>query len=80
MLTKRTNILFDDQLMLQMQALARQNGVSIGQLVRDAVIKTYGVSDDIKRRQKALKIIRSIRKFSKNRIDYKELINAGRKY
>ena len=49
MLTKRTNILFDEQSWKKLTSLARGRGISVGELVRTAVQKEY--SDDIRRAQ-----------------------------
>jgi len=55
--------------------------LSIGELVRKAVKKTYENKDEarLKKIQAAHKWILTHRKVQKN-IDYKALINAGRKY
>ena len=41
MLTKRTNILFEEEVFQHLVALANKNSTSVGDLVRKAVIKTY---------------------------------------
>ena len=41
MLTKRTNILFNEELFNYLVALAHKNSTSVGDLVRKAVVKIY---------------------------------------
>lgn len=80
MLHKRTNILFSNQLWSILLAQSKQEGTSIGGLVRRAVEKTYCASPDVLvKRQEAVAAIKKIRTIQKN-INYKELINYGRKY
>jgi len=78
MLTKRTNILFDETLWKNLTRVAKREGTSVGELVRSAVAKTYFA--DSKRRKdvrKAIEQIKSNRVWGKH-IDYEELINHGR--
>ena len=80
MLQKRTNILFDDKLWSLLVAQSSKKKVSIGELVRRAVIKTYIEGHDtLQQRKDAASAIQAIRTIHKG-IDYKELINYGRKY
>ncbi|KKS80663.1 MAG: hypothetical protein UV54_C0001G0013 [Candidatus Beckwithbacteria bacterium GW2011_GWA2_43_10] len=79
MLTKRVNFLFEEETLQMLRERAAVEQESVGELVRRAVKKTY-VGDNKQRKiAKAIRDIRRIRKVFKN-IDYKELINAGRKY
>lgn len=64
MLTKRTNILFDEKLWEILTRLAQEKKTSVGDLVRKAVEA----------------ILRHRPTPVKGKIDYKALINAGRKY
>lgn len=80
MLNKRTNILFDTESWEQLEYVAKKRGVSHGEVVRDAVRKTFEEERIQDRRQKAIGDIRKIRKQIKGHTDYKELINYGRKY
>jgi len=80
MLTKRTNILFDENLWKSLTVEASRRKTSVGKLVREAVTKMYLQDEGLEVRKKALEHILKIRKVSKNRIDYKALINYGRKY
>ena len=81
MLTKRVNFLFEEETWRMLQDRAAMEEVSIGELVRKAVKKTYADKDSarLKRIAKACRDIERIRVVQKN-IDYKALINAGRKY
>lgn len=82
MLTKRTNILFDEDLWRTLVALARERKTSVGELVRTAVKKTYDTKQEmLERRRKAIDAVLKDRpKPFKGRIDYKALINAGRRF
>ncbi|MDZ4209541.1 MAG: hypothetical protein U1C56_00010 [Candidatus Curtissbacteria bacterium] len=73
------NFLFEEETYQMLQERAAQESVSVGDLVRKAVKKTYAVDNKQQKIAKAIQDIRRIRKVFKN-IDYKELINAGRKY
>lgn len=79
MLVKRTNILFDEDLWDKLVNLAHESGKSIGKLVRKAVVETY-FSDNLAEEREAFKEILKLRKTFKGTIDYKALINEGRKY
>ena len=81
MLTKRTNILFDEVLWKQLVKLSETKKTSVGQLVREAVQEKYQAAVDLEKRRQAIDHILKIRpKPVKGKIDYKALINAGRKY
>ena len=55
--------------------------VSIGEIIRESVEKRYREEEIFKKRDAAIKRTLKIRpKPFKGRIDYKELINAGRRY
>jgi len=86
MLTKRTNVLLeesDHQLLLR---LARQHGKTIGQLIRHAVKTTYRSKPEetnqqqIKRRITRLKQAWTLLSNPKIPLNYRELIDYGRKY
>ena len=78
MLQKRTNILFDQQLWTLLTQRSRSDGISVGELVRRAVIKTYKDQSEKLQQKEAVAAIRAHRVYHKN-IDYKSLINYGRK-
>lgn len=81
MLTKRTNILFNEKVFNYLVALAKGSNTSVGDLVRKAVIKVY-YQEDIDKKSKAYSKILSLRKGIKkiNSKKIKELVNYGRKY
>lgn len=78
-LTKRTNILFDEATWGKLEATARQQSVSVGELVRQAVRDIYQFENTQAQTQTAVDTIKKIRKNHKH-INYKSLINAGRSY
>ena len=80
MLTKRTNILFDEALWKLLVAQAKKQKTSVGELVRTAARRMYDADQRAVMRKRAGENIRKIRKVEKGRVDYKELINYGRKY
>ena len=80
MLTKRTNILFDEKLWQTLAEKANRRNTSVGKLVREAVAKMYAHDEELEERRKAFEHILRIRKVSKTPMDYKALINYGRKY
>jgi hypothetical protein len=80
MLTRRTNILFDETQWAILAAESKAQKTSIGELVRHAVADTYGHKDLIARRKAIFDRIIKIRPAAvRGTIDYKELINYGRK-
>ena len=82
MLSKRTNILFTDEVFNYLTALASRSKTSVGALVRKAVIKAYLKPEQNQKRITAFKEIMKLKKgmgqISAKEI--KELINYGRKY
>ncbi len=76
---KRTQILIEPADWNILASIAKREDSSVGGLIRYAIKKTFiNNQRDIKRSQ-AVDAIFNIRRFMKN-IDYKELINDGRKY
>lgn len=49
-LDKKTTILFSQRLHEQLVGIARQRGVSLGYLVREACVSQYGLASDEERR------------------------------
>jgi len=81
MLTKRTNILFDEDLYQKATTLALMRKSSVGEIVRHAVEREYDEEALKKQRKAAFDAIVHMRPpVSKKKIDYKALINYGRKY
>jgi len=80
MLTKRTNILFNDDLWDLLTSVARKEKSSVGEVVRKAIIKVYAEDNFVERKNKAFETIKKFRVKQKGVVDYKTLINDGRKY
>lgn len=80
MLTKRTNILFDEELWNVLVALAAKQKTSVGNLVRTAARKVYNDKTQGNARKSACQAILALRVKQKGKVNYKELINYGRKY
>ena len=80
MLNKRAQILFDQSLWQTLVDISNTKEVSIGQLVREAVGEKYQKEHIREQRAKAIESTLLNRLVSKKKIDYKELINYGRKY
>ncbi len=80
MLNKRTNILFDEKLWNKLVKLAAAKNTSVGELVRTAVEEKYIEEEILRKRRQAFENILKLRpKPFKGKIDYKKLINEGRK-
>lgn len=81
MLTKRTNILFDEEMWRMLVAVAKRQGTSVGNVIRTTMRRQYIEEDRLTRLARAYDAILKHRPApSKKRIDYKALINAGRKW
>lgn len=59
---------------------ARAKKISVGEIVRQAIEEKFLREADLERRRKAIESTLKHRKVFKGKIDYKELINAGRKH
>jgi len=80
MLTKRTNILFDDFTWNTLKQVAVIENTSVGQLVRNAVKNTYFKQQQTNSRQQLMSSIETLAKnVNTTRINYRKLINDGRK-
>lgn len=84
MLTRRTNVLLEEEDYLTLAYLSRQEDKTIGELIRSAVAKTYKSKAGVGSAEKSLKSsIQSgwgLLVNPKKPIDYKALIEYGRKY
>lgn len=81
MLTKRTNVLFEEDEYLELVALARAREVTVGHLIRRAVKKAYVGKAKTNRWAKILSEARKISKGVKiSAEEWKEFINEGRKW
>lgn len=80
MLNVRAQILFDEELWRTLHRLSKTKKTSISSLVRNAVKKTYMKLEELETRRKAIEEIERIRPHFKGKLDYKEMINYGRRY
>jgi len=84
MLTKRANLLFEEELWQLLAAKAEEEELSVGELVRQAVQKIYVEPGDevLKGRKQAFKALIKLQQKTKQkgRVDYKALIEYGRKH
>lgn len=85
MLTKRTNILFDQDTWDYLVGIAQSNDSSVGELVRTAVYQIYIEGESRIKQQQAegVKQINRIRDSIKHKFNTKELkltVDYGRKY
>lgn len=81
MLTRRTNVLFTEEDYLMLSRLSTESKKTVGELVRHAVKKTYKSKKKMTNTKKAFIEIRKLTKgMDFSGIDYKALINYGRKY
>jgi len=81
MLNKRTQILLNDYLWQTLTNLAKTRKTSVAKLIREAIKEKYAKENELVARRNAIENILKHRPLpAKGRIDYKALINAGRKY
>lgn len=80
MFNVRAQILFDEKLWQTLHHLSKTKKTSISKLVRDAVEKSYMKDVDMEERRRAIEDIERIRPHFKGKLDYKAMINYGRKY
>jgi hypothetical protein len=81
MLTKRAHILFDQNTWKQLETSAKKEKASIGKVIRAVIHRHYALEEEQKRTAKAIDEILRIRpKPFKGKIDYKALINEGRRF
>ncbi|TSC88238.1 MAG: hypothetical protein G01um10147_143 [Microgenomates group bacterium Gr01-1014_7] len=80
MLNRRTNFLLNKDVLDKLVKLSRTRNISMAEVVRRAVEKEYEEEKELETRKKAIDATLMGRLMSKGKIDYKELINYGRKY
>ena len=81
MLNVRAQILFDKTLWKTLNRVSKTKKTSISKLVRTAVEEVYMKTAELEIRRKAIESILKHRPAPvKGRIDYKALINYGRRY
>lgn len=78
MLTKRTNILFSEEMWKQLTTLAKERNASVGEVVRFALEQTYLSDKKQNRVAVAFHNIIEKRPLAHRGINYKALINEGR--
>ena len=79
MLNKRTNILLSEKDYHLLSSLAAKEKVSIGKLIRKAIREVYQAEEEKEERRKVVKEILSLQKVQKGTVNYKALIEDGRK-
>ena len=83
MLTRRTNILLSEPDYLTLSQLASQKGKTIGELIRQAIRKTYSPKHS-RREPQAMETVTQkgwkLLKDPQKPLNYRELIEHGRKY
>lgn len=80
MLTKRTNVLLSDSDYAMLSALSSSRGETMGELIRVAVRKVYQDKKVSTRSQVLRDIDRLAKNINTKGIDYRALIEDGRKY
>lgn len=80
MLNRRTQILFSKDYWNKLNKKAKAQNTSIGDIVRKAVERDFEMEKELEQRKRVIEDIKRIRPAPfKGRIDYKALINYGRK-
>lgn len=80
MLNKRVHILFNKDLWDKLEKMAKAQNSSAGEIIRRAAEKEIETEKELDKRKKAIESTLMGRILSKGKIDYKELINYGRKH
>lgn len=78
-LTHRTNILFDQKMWSQLSSLSQKRQSSVGELIRQAVRNVYFESLEQGKKTQAIDFILEVRPRFVNRLDYKALVDYGRR-
>lgn len=79
-LSKRTNILFSESTWRRLSKLSDAKNISIGELIRNAINEVYFSDAQKNEKKQAYDDILHMRPVIRGTIDYKALINEGRKY
>lgn len=80
MLTKRAQILFDQNMWNQLIKLAKKQQTSVSEIIRKTVEKQIEDEEVFEKRYQAIESTMKNRLKSRKKINYRELINYGRKY
>ncbi len=79
MLNRRAQILFDKDLWNKLERRAKAQNLSIAKIVRKTLEKEFEQEKQLEQRKQAIDQTLMGRIISRGKIDYKELINYGRK-
>ncbi|MBI4999604.1 ribbon-helix-helix protein, CopG family [Candidatus Gottesmanbacteria bacterium] len=83
MLTKRTNLLLDEETYKNLLLLAKEKKVSLGEIIRQAINRVYKRESDAEM-EKRSKVVASImnlwEKTKGKKTDYRALIEYGRRF
>ena len=80
MLTKRTNILLNETYWKKATTMAKKYSTSVGGVIRIALDEKWDREEELKQRKEVIDNILKHRKVIKGKIDYKALINEGRRF
>lgn len=81
MLTRRTNLLLAETDYLILAGISQQTGRTMGDLARSAIREKYGIDDIANQRRLVFKNIAALgKKVNTRNINYRDLINHGRKH
>jgi hypothetical protein len=85
MLTKRTNVLFDEEMYSQLKYLVKVKGVTVGEYIRGLVRNdTKKITRRVKQREKSiLAMVKPCWKYLKDPkrpLNYRKLVEDGRRY
>ncbi len=79
MLIRRTNVLFSKEDYRLLSSLAVKKGVSMGELIRKAIRKVYQADQEIEEKSQLVNSLTSLWKKQKGTINYKRLVEDGRR-
>lgn len=79
-LSKRTNILFSQDMWGRLIKLSRKQSISVGELIRNAIQNVYFSDEEMIEKKRAYDAIIKKRPVFRGKIDYNALISEGRKY
>ncbi len=85
MLTQRTNVLFSPYEYSELLALTAKSGQTMGELIRQAVRKTYKIKAPVQKKagsfQETMRRIRQLtRDVNMSGVNYRDLVIEGRRY
>lgn len=81
MLNRRTNVLLNEVDYMALNQLANNRKKTMGELIREAIVSFYGFNKEEDTIDNLLKKVHKLaRKINTKGVNYKEMINYGRKY